>query len=186
MKVSRRLEVPQPECITYEQDGKILKITRRWFSLRYVPLAFFCVVWDAFLVYWYAMDLEAGDGLWVTFFPILFGIAGAILTYATLAIFLNHTDLEVTSDLFKTSFGPLPWFGTMALATDEIIQLYSKYIPGNKGTFAYELLSVTKDGKSHRVLRYLETPDIPLFIEQHIEKWLRLKDITIPGELPRK
>jgi len=185
-EVNRRPEVSQPECISYEQDGKILKITRRWFSLRYVPLAFFCVAWDAFLVFWFAMDLKAGSGGWATFFPILFSMAGVILTYATLAVFINHTDLEVTSDLFKTSHGPLPWSGAMTLATSEITQLYSKHILGNKGTFAYELLLITKDGKSHRVLRYLETPDIPLFIEQHIEKWLKLKDKTIPGELLRK
>jgi hypothetical protein len=74
----------------------------------------------------------------------------------------------------------------VTLPTREITQFYSKHIPGNKGTLAYELYAVTRDGKSHRVLRYLETPDIPLFIEQHIEKWLKLKDVSIAGELPRK
>jgi hypothetical protein len=184
--MDRRSEILQPECITYEQDGKILKITRRWFSLRYVPLAFFCVVWDVFLIFWFAMDLEAAGGWWVTVFPVLAGIIGTVLTYATLAIFFNHTDLVVTMDEFKTSHSPLPWFPRVTLPTCEITQFYSKHIPGNKGTLAYELYAVTRDGKSYRVLQYLETPDIPLFIEQHIEKWLKLKDVRIAGELPRK
>ena len=184
--LTRRPEVPQPECITYEQDGRILKINRHWFSLRFVPLAFFCVVWDVFLIFWYAMDLGAGGGLWVTLFPILFGIVGAMLTYATLAVFFNHTDLEVTAEVFKTFHGPLPWFGSLTLPTRDIAQFYSKHILGNKGTFAYELNVVTRDGKSHRVLRYLETPDIPLFIEQHIEKWLKIKDAPVAGEISRK
>jgi len=184
---NRRPEIPQPECITYEQDGKVLKISRRWFSLRFVPLAFFCVVWDVFLIFWFAMNLGAEGAPWlVTLFPIIYITVGVVLTYFTLGMFLNHTDLEVTADLFKTNHGPLPWFGKMTLPTREIIQFYSKHILGNKGMFAYELHAVTRDGKSHRVLHYLETPDIPLFIEKHIEKWLKMKDASIVGELPGK
>jgi hypothetical protein len=182
-----RPEIPQPECICYEQDGKVLTITRRWFSLRYVPLAFFTVVWDLFLVLWFAMNLGAEGAHWLLIlFPIIYITIGIVLTYFTLAVFINHTELEVTADLFKTSHGPLPWFGKVTLPTREITQFYSKHILGNKGMFAYELLAITQDRRSHRVLRYLETPDIPLFLEQHIEKWLKLKDIAVSGELPRK
>ena len=185
-EMDNRREIPQPECIIYEQDGKVLKITRRWYSLRYVPLAFFTVAWDVFLIFWFATDLESKGGWWGIGFPIVAGVVGVLLTYATLAIFINHTDLVVTMDEIKTSHSPLPWIDKIVLSTPEITQFYSKHILGNKGMFAYELLAITLDGKSHRVLRYLETPDIPLFIEQHIEKWLKLKDIPVAGELPKK
>jgi hypothetical protein len=132
------------------------------------------------------MHFGAEGGWWVILFPIVVGIIAGSLTYFTLAIFFNHTELEVTADLFETGHGPLPWFGAMSLPTHEITQFYSKHILGNKGMFAYELLAVTRDGKSHRVLGNLETPDIPLFLEQHIEKWLKLKDMAVSGELPRK
>lgn len=185
--IKERPEVPQPECITYEQDGKVLKIQRRWFSLRYVPLAFFCIVWDVFLVFWYAMELGAEGLPWlVTLFPIVYIIIGLALTYFTVAVFINQTNLEVTAAEFKISHGPLPWFGQLILPTREITQFYTKHVPGNRTTFAYDLHVVTRDGKSRKVLRYLETPDIPLFIEQHIEKWLKIKDVPVAGEIERK
>jgi hypothetical protein len=88
-KPLERPEIPQPESITYEQDGRVLKIRRRWFSLKYVPLAFFCVAWDAFLVFWYAMALGEKGAPWImVVFPIAHVAVGLGLTYSTLAGFL--------------------------------------------------------------------------------------------------
>src|SRR5512133_3494872 len=44
-----------PTNIRTEKDAGSARIVQRWFSLKYVPMAFFCVAWDAFLFFWYSM-----------------------------------------------------------------------------------------------------------------------------------
>ena len=119
-------------------------------------------------------------------FPIAHVAVGVALTYSTLAGFINHTDLEVTLDKLTTHHGPLPWTGQMSFPTKEITQFYTRHNKGNRGAFSYDLFMITRDGKTRKVLFGLESPDIPLFIEQHIERWLNIKDESVAGELPRE
>ena len=186
----KRAFVPVPGSVQMQDDGQSLRITRRWFSLKYVPLAFFCVAWDAFLCFWYSMAFKI-DAPWIMIvFPIGHLAVGVGLTYTTLAGFINHTVLEVTPKELSVWHDPLPWRGEITLPTRDVRQLYctQKHKAtgnGSGSTVQYQLVAITSDGRSHKLLSDLEDPDIPQYLEQQVEKWLHIEDRRIAGEISK-
>jgi len=181
-----RPRVPVPPSVRIEKDGTSAAIYQRWFSFKYIPMAFFCVAWDSFLIFWYSMAL--GQGLpWIFIvFPIAHLAVGVSLTYSTLAGFFNRTVLEVTRDELAIWFEPLPWLGEKKIKTADIKQLYckEKATRGKHGyRYSYQLFAVTRDDHQLQLLSNLESPDIAQFFEQQIESWLKIKDQRVAGEI---
>ena len=180
-----RPKVTIPAVVKIEKDGQSARIVQRWFSLKYVPMAFFCVAWDAFLCFWYSMAFQ-GNAPWIFIvFPIVHLAVGIGLTYSTLCGFINRTVLEVSRDELAVWFEPLPWLGEKKLKTVDLKQLYckEKVINGKNGTTQqYQLYAVTKDDKEIQLLSNLDTPDVAHFFEQQIEGWLKINDRPVVGE----
>ena len=106
-----RPKIPIPESVRIEKDGKGAVIIQRWFSWKYIPMVFFCLVWDSFLCFWYTAVL-GGNAPWIFIvFPIGHLAVGIGITYSTLAGFLNRTCLELTKDKLSIWFESLPWWG---------------------------------------------------------------------------
>ncbi len=180
-----RPEQPVPASVRIEQDGLSARLIQRWFSWKYIPMAFFCVAWDAFLCFWYSMAL-GGDAPWIMIvFPIAHLAVGVGLTYSTLCGFVNRTVLEVNRDELAVWFEPLPWPGEKKIKTGELKQLYckEKVTRGeNSTTRTYQLYAVTRDNKETRLLDRLDSPDVALFFEQQLEYWLKITDQPVVGE----
>ena len=178
-------KLPSLTVVKIEKDGQSARIVQRWFSLKYVPMAFFCVAWDAFLCFWYSMAF-GGDMPWIFIvFPIAHLAVGIGLTYSTLCGFINRTVLEVSREELTVWFEPLPWLGEKRLKTADLKQLYckEKVTRGeNSTTRQYQLYAVTRDDKEIQLLSNLDTPDVALFFEQQIEGWLRISDRPVVGE----
>lgn len=175
-----------PNSVVMDQDGQSLRLVRRWFSLKYLPMAFFCVAWDGFLCFWYSMAL-GGDAPWIMIvFPIAHLAVGVGLTYSTLAGFLNRSVLEVTPQKLSVWHEPLPWMGNKTIETLMIKQVYcsEKIHQGSRSTsLTYDLNLVTREGKIEKLLTGLDEPEIGLFIEQQIESWLNIADVPVAGEI---
>ena len=154
-----RPRVPVPPSVTIHREGQAARIVQRWFSLKYVPLAFFCVAWDSFLIFWYSMAFS-GNAPWIMIvFPIAHLAVGIGLTYSTLAGFFNRTTLEVTRDEMSIFFDPLPWGGEKTIKTADLKQLFCKEMVtrGEHGnTYKYELYAVQKDNRQVKLLSNLE------------------------------
>ncbi len=45
------LDVCLPEKMRFQDYGNHIEIKRTWFSLKFIPLLLFAIVWDGFLVY---------------------------------------------------------------------------------------------------------------------------------------
>ena len=184
--VAKRALVPIPKGVESKVNSLGLRITRRWFSLKFIPLAFFCVAWDSFLIFWYGVAFS-GNAPWIMIvFPIAHVAVGLGLTYTVLTGFFNRSVLEVTPGKLQLWHEPLPWTGEVTMDTAQIKQLYSKEQTsrGQNGTSStYELWVVTKDGRSRKLLSGLDSSDIPLYIEQQIENWLHIQDEPVAGEL---
>jgi hypothetical protein len=180
---------PIPKEITVEKIGNGLRITRRWFSLKYIPLAFFCIAWDSFLCFWYGFALAPGlpglARLLVVVFPIAHLAIGAGLTYTTLAGFLNRTILEMDNKTFKVHHKPLPWLGEVNVPIKDLKQLYCKEDrgSGDDSSSTYNLNAVLNNGRKIELLSNLDSPDIALFVERQVETWLRIPDQPVQGEL---
>ena len=193
-----RPKAPIPSTIRTEQDENGSRIIQRWYSAKYIFMAFFCVVWDSFLCFWYSMVLGGmglsgiggggigGPPLIFALFPVLHVGVGVYLTYSTLAGFLNRTTVELTHDTLATYFDPLPWPGEKKIPSSEIKQLYCKEVrkTGKHGSvsYTYNLYAVTQDDRQVQLLSGLDTPDLARYFEQQLETWLRIKDQRVLGE----
>lgn len=181
-----RPSMPVPNVVKVEKDGNSARIVQRWFSLKYVPMAFFCVAWDAFLCFWYSMAFTTGAPWIMIVFPIAHLAVGVGLTYSTLCGFLNRTVLEVTRDEVSIWFEPLPWLGEKTIKTADLKQLYckEKVSSGKNGnSYTYQLMAVTQDNKEVKLLENLDSADIALFFEQQVETWLKIRDLPVVGEV---
>src|SRR5262245_10612501 len=87
--VVARPPVPQPSTITVEDLGNGVRITRRWFTWAAVILTFFCVFWVGFLIFWYSMALRPGMPVMMVLFPLIHVTVGVVLTYFTIAFYIN-------------------------------------------------------------------------------------------------
>jgi DNA-directed RNA polymerase subunit RPC12/RpoP len=116
----------RPSSMRVERDAESARIIQRWFSPKYVPMAFFCVAWDAFLIFWYSMVLGGGAPWIFAVFPIVHLAVGIGITYSTLAGFLNRTVVELTREDLSVWYQPLPWLGEKTIPTAEIQQLFCK------------------------------------------------------------
>jgi predicted RNA-binding Zn-ribbon protein involved in translation (DUF1610 family) len=176
----KRLPRPRPREVMLEQRDNRLVLSWRWFSLKYVPMVFFCIAWDAFLCFWYSMAFTMEGTPWIMLvFPIAHVAVGVGLTYSTLAGFLNRTTLRVDGQKFTLQYDPLPWYGEVKVPINELEQLYCKesHTSSDSGThYSYQLCAVLKGGRKLDLVKDLESPDLAAYLEQQIETWLGIPD----------
>ncbi len=191
-----RGEVVLPRSMDLDGGRDELRITRRWFGPHVIFLAFFCLFWDGFLVFWYAMALAGpgpevdagGPPLMVLIFPLLHVGVGVALTYYVVAAFLNRTVVRVDSDTLSITHGPVPWPGSKTLPAHSVKQLYckSKVRSGKNGPqCSYRVELLRTDGGRDVLVKGLEDEEEALYIEQQLERHLRIEDEAVPGELAR-
>jgi len=180
-------DLPMPHGVRIDTWDGSLTITRRWLSPAYLFLAFFCVIWNGFLVFWYTVAFAGNAPLIMKLFPLGHAAVGAGLVYFTLAGFLNRTRIRVSDEALTVRHGPLPWFGSRDIPTDDIQQLYctEHYHRSRHGTGSttYRLNAALQDGRKIALLSGLSDTPHALFIEQEIESHLGIKDRRVRGEM---
>jgi hypothetical protein len=179
------MPVPLPARMVVDARGSDLTIVMRWFSWTYIFMAFFCVVWDGFLVFWYGMAL-ASQNLVMMLFPLLHVAVGVGLTYFTVAGFFNRTTFRVERGYLSVRHGPLPWPGNLEVPTSSLEQLFctEKVSHGRNGTTVrYGVEAVLKDGRHLKLAPGLEDREQAMFLEQTIEKHLGIQDRRVRSEM---
>lgn len=179
-------EVPRPKSVIVEKQGMNLLLTQKWFSLKFIPIALFCVAWDSFLVFWYTIAFTT-DAPWImVVFPVFHLAVGVGLTYYALAGFLNRTIIALNPRDFLVRHGPLPWIGNRELRSDDIAQLFCQEEVNhrrNGSRYTYQLSVLMKDGVKIKLLSGLDSPDVALYLEREIEDWLKIEDRHVTGEM---
>ncbi len=180
------LDAPIPQGLDVQHEAGGLRLSYRWFSLKYIVFAGFCVLWDGFLIFWYRTALQnPNPGNIALWFPLLHVSVGVGLTYWTLAGFLNRTVIRVSQGSLSIQHGPLPWLGNRTVQTSEIRQLYREEIvsTGRRGTTSsYPVSAVLHSGGKLKLIT-TDAPDLSLALEQEIEKQLGLTDVRVVGEM---
>jgi len=177
-----RLLRPRPRNVTIQKQGDRVELSWRWFSRKYLPLAFFCIAWDGFLCFWYSIAFSTGAPWIMIVFPIAHLAVGVGLTYSTLAGFLNRSYVVIDKDTFSVSHAPLPWLGNLRVPVSQVKQLYCKEKRGKQTT--YQLSVILKDGRKKDLLSNLDSPEIGFYMEHQIENWLDIPDAAVRGEIP--
>lgn len=183
-----RPRVGTPSSVQVIRDSQSVRIVQRWFSAKYISMAFFAFFWDAFLIFWYGIALSAHAPFIFVIFPVIHVMVGIGVTYSTIAGFVNRTTLELDSELLTIRFDPMPWLGEKRIKTRDIKQLYCKEEARNSknGTsISYQLHAVTQDNNLVKLLDDVESPDVAIFFEQQLETWLHITDKPVIGELQR-
>ena len=176
---------PRPREVSLVKREDRLQLSWRWFSWKYLPLAFFCIAWDGFLCFWYSMALSMNAPWIMIVFPIAHLAVGVGLTYFTLAGFLNRSLVAIDRDSFSVSHGPLPWFGNLNVPVSQVEQLYCKEKTGKRNSGPeFQLSVILKDGRKKDLLSNLDSPEIGFYMEHQIENWLNIPDQPVKGEIP--
>ncbi len=121
-------------------------------------------------------------------FGIIHAIVGIVLTYYLIAGYINKTVIEVNSMFLSVRHRPLPFLGNKKIQSQDIKQLYSKEMihRGKNGiNYTYEIHAVLDNDKRIKVVSGMPRSEQALFIEQEIEKYLKIRDESIEGEIPR-
>ena len=185
--VRPRPRVEKPNSLITWDDGHGLTLQYRWFSPKFIFLALFCLFWDGFLLFWYVVAIGSGN-LLMTIFPILHVMAGIALTYWTVAGFVNTTTVLIDGSRLRVTHHPLPWGKPVELRMFQVKQLFcdEKISRGENGpSYNYNLNARLHDGVRRTLVSGLDSPEIPLYLEQHAEEWMQLRDEPVAGELSR-
>lgn len=179
------IDIGLPEKIQYIDHLSHIEIVRKWFGVQILFLTAFAIFWDGFLYNWYSSIPEDGP-LIVVLIPLLHVGVGVGLTYYVIAGWFNRTHIYVGRGRIGIRHGPIPWLGNKEIAAGDVKQLYAKekFSRGRNSDHAtYEVRAVTKSGRNIQVVGGLASQEQAIFIEQRIEKYLRIEDAAVPGEI---
>ena len=185
----KRKNVALPKNMAMTRDIMHLEITRRWFGWKTILLTFFCLGWSGMMVYWYWRFISEWDTRMMVF-AIVNGLIGIVITYTTIAGYLNKTYVRADRDFITIRHCPLPWFGNRSIPSHELDQLYSKMniYRSRRGStlfYTYDLRARTRSEQNIKLLSNLPERHQVLFVEQEIERFLNLEDRPVKEEIKR-
>ncbi|TVS10630.1 MAG: hypothetical protein EA424_24990 [Planctomycetaceae bacterium] len=181
-----RQPVAMPRQIQVLDQGYGLEIRRSWFTPMLFFLVFFCIIWNGFMVVWHVISLSTGMWL-MSCFGLVHTAVGIGLAYVTIAGFVNQTVIRVGQGMLTVQHGPLPWGGNKTVPSHEIKQLYCKehvQRSQNSNSLTYSVEMILDNGRE-TLVKGLHECDQAIYIEQELERFLKIEDKPVSGELPR-
>lgn len=183
-----RAEVPMPQGIEIKDEFDKLVIRREWFSWKIFTMVGITLVVDFVIV---ATFVGAAE----TFQPILvlvmlpFVAVALVLTYLSLASFVNITTITVTPQEIDVRHRPLPMLGLQTLPASHLAQLYcvqkAAYYVNNRPVYAYDVCAILNNQRRESLLTGLDSIEQALYIEQEIERYLQIEHRPVPGGIER-
>lgn len=180
-------DIGLPDKLSLNRQGSTLQIVRRWFGSDTVLLTLFALVWNVLLVLFCVAAFSTGNGVMVLFTGLHLG-AGLWMAYRAAAGYVNRTYITVTPQTLSVIHHPLPYWGNRKIGSTEVAQLYSKEVVARgrrSASVTFEVHATTTSGRNVRLVRDLATSEQALYVEQEIEKFLRIPDHPVRGEIHR-
>ena len=186
-----RMGLGLPDKLELRDQGTGIEIVRKWFSWKVIFTTVFVVIWFGFLSMWFPMAFAFGNAFGgglslVTLIPLIHVAVGVGLAYTALTGWVNRTRITVDQGRISIRHGPLPWLGNKDLDGTTLKQLYSKEKISrgrNSTSVTYEVHALTTSGRNEKLLSGLETSEQALYIEQEIERYFRIEDAPVRGQI---
>jgi len=186
-----RMELGLPDKLELRDQGTGIEIVRKWFGWKVILATAFAVFWCGFLFMWYSLafafgSVFRGELTFAALFPLIHVAVGVGLAYTALTGWVNRTRITVDQGRISVRHGPLPWLGNKDLDGTTLKQLYSKekITRGRNSTsVTYEVHALTTSGRNEKLLSSLETSEQALYIEQEIERYFRIEDAPVRGQI---
>ena len=160
------------DLITTPHGIVIRKVWRSW---KLIPLAFFAVVWDSFLIFWYSQAFtKSNPPLMMVLFPIGHVAVGLGLTYYLVASFMNTTDVTISATGVEIKTGPAPWIGNKHVPVEDIRDIIVRERAANRGTLTYNVMYADQSRKERKLIAWITQPDQAEFIADTIRDTLGL------------
>lgn len=147
----------------------------------------FTIIWNAIVLPMAVVMIVTGS-LEMLLFLSLHLTVGLVFLYITLATMLNTTYITVSSRRLVIEHKPLrmPFYPGHDLSSYDIRQLHVvKYEQGKtngRPVFAFALYLTLKSGLEVKLLKGLKTAEQAQYIEQEIERFLKISDEVVDGE----
>lgn len=147
----------------------------------------FTIIWNAIVLPMAVVMIVTGS-LEMLLFLSLHLTVGLVFLYITLANMLNTTYITVSSRRLVVEHKPLrmPFYPGHDLSSYDIRQLHVvKYEQGKtngRPVFAFALCLTLKSGLEVKLLKGLKTAEQAQYIEQEIERFLKIADEMVDGE----
>ena len=170
------------------KEGHRQHIYFSWRQPKAYFLIFFCLFWDGFMIVWYSTALT--QGAWImAAFGIIHLAVGIGLTYYTLCLLFNSTNIWISKEEVKIEHGPIPAInsGLTRIDSRDLKQLYvkEKIIKGKNGpSHSYSLRGKFQDGSDQVVIskHILRDAEMALQLEEEIEGFLGITDYHVKEE----
>jgi hypothetical protein len=182
-----RMPIGRPKGFTLERSTDGIIIARGWFTPAVIFLTFFCLFWNGILFVWFYAAF-ASKMYAIALFGSLHAAVGLGLFYTVLACYLNKTYIRISYNSLQITHKPLPWFGQRDIPRAELKQLYSREstrYADSRYPSSYSVQVITKKGQNIELVSGLSSGEEAIFIEQEIEKYLKIEDEPVRGEIPR-
>lgn len=179
------MEIGLPDKIELNEFPDYLHISRTWFGTQIIFMTVFAVFWNIFLVNFYAGMDEQSD-IYTKLFPLIHVAVGIGISYYAIAGWFNKSNIFISRETIEINHKPLPWLGNKKLNSSDLKQLYTKekVSKNRNGTsVTYEIHAILNNGSNTKILSGLENSEQGLYIEQEIEKYLKIENTPVRGAI---
>lgn len=151
-------------------------------------ITFFAAIWNGAIFFMAGVAMNSGG--FSSILPMgLHLLVGLGLIYYLATVYLNYTDIIVNEEYVEIDHRPIknPFIRSKRIESDEIDQLYvSKYVASTtngKPNYAYALYAILKtNGRKVKLIKGMNR-ETQLYLEQEIERYLRISDRHVPGAI---
>lgn len=182
--------------LTQEKTDTDLSIVYRWFTLEAIAVLIFSFIWIGLLTAFafggvtaFIKNPPQQIPKFILLFPALILVLmtsyGVVMVYTALGMIFNKTRITVDQALLQIRTGPFPMQRRVKLDSHLIKQLYCKRkmrYSKNRSREIFQIDAILADQRECNLLKNLPTPDLALYIEQEVEKFLNLPNHSVPGE----
>ena len=171
------------------EDSTPPMIRRKWFHGGFIFYAVFSLFMLGFL---YLLLTEALPGTsipWWKWGILLLFIASTVgFTYYAIAGFFNVTDIWVADDYLHIQSHPFPWVTDQHLPVKDLQQMFVKrevdigYYGEKMAKYPLYMI-FSQPLKNRKILREIDNPEVAVFLEKTLEKWLGIPDRPMAGEV---
>ena len=177
-----------PKGITVEPGPGLLLVHRKPLGDHFFWIVF-CVFWNGGLGLPLVVERASGNPKPIEPWMLILVAAGGVFLYPALEELLNRTRIAVQGGRLVVRHGPIPWPGNVDVPASGVRQLYcvekvNYRKPGGR-YFTYEVAFHGFDGSQGTLVKGFADPEQALFVEQALERHLRIEDRPVYDEMPR-
>ena len=139
------------------------------------------------MVVWFSIAISQKIYI-MALFGSFHALIGLGILYGTIAAWFNKTYINIKQNSLTIKHKPFPAAKQFVLTKSDIKQLYTKenhHYTKSGHSIDYSLHAITRKEANIKLLSGLPSSEEALFLEQEIEKYLRIEDAPVGVELPR-